>query len=331
LAERRVRLEAETQLSAQEKVLLQQEKVEDSLVEKILWLERELSKARLLSKTQNKLVQDVLKRQKKKAKVSSFPDPRESQKCQEAIQVLNASFQGQGLAGFRFFEIQKILGQGKGLRGVDLVLLGERGTTRGMVHAEKLEIILDRSRGSLILRFGGAQRFGRQGVETLSDPWEIALEPREPKIMSLELGNLCRLDGEWPAPPKHRAKKPEDLENRILWTHRLNAFLGLAFPAGGLRVHHLNRAEDLSFYGLDLLGYTEKGVLKSRYHAKRLEIWTDLDSDRVELRFFDGFFQDASGKIVFPSAGFQLVSPALKRKKAERFLAGFCRRYRSGG
>ncbi len=313
-----------------EKNLSKHEAEEEAHFDRIRWLEGQLAKARLMTQTQNHLVKEALKKQQK---TSPLPrqDPLRSRKCQEAVRVLNASFRGQGLAGFRFFEIREVLDKGEGLRGVDLALLGEGGTTRGMVHAEKLELVLNRSKGNLKMLFRGAQRFGRQGVETLADPWEVVLEPREPKIMSLELGGLCQLGGSWPSAPAPRRKKPEDLENRILWANRLNAFLRRAFPKAGLRVHHLDRAEDLSFYGLDLLGYTEKGVLKSRYHAKRLEIWTDLDSNRVELRFFDGFFQDAGGKLVFPAAGFQLVSPTLGRKKAERFLAGFCRRYRSGG
>ncbi len=330
IAERRARDQAETRLFHLNQELRKEEAEGEARFERIEWLEKQLAKTRLLARTQNKLVKEVLKKRTKEESLQA-PVPPRSRKCQEAVRLLNASFRRQGLADFRFFEISGILEKGKGLEGVDLALLGDGGITRGMVRAERLELVLDRSKGSLKMLFHQAQRFGRQGVEALEDPWEVSLEPREPKIMSLELGELCRLEGSWPVPPKIRRKKPEDLENRILWTKRLNSFLRRAFPKEGLRVHHLDRAEDLSFYGLDLLGYSEKGVLKSRYHAKRLEIWTDLDSNRVELRFFEGFFQDSGGKLVFPKAGFQRVSPALGRKKAERFLAGFCRRYRSGG
>lgn len=329
-AERGERLGAQAKLSEARGEVRRLEGDQEAQLDRIQWLERELSKARLLTKKQNQLVEQVLEK-KRREKPQNPVDPLVGRRSQESIRVLNAAFWGQGLGGFRFFEIRQVLEKGAGLLGVELALLGEAGTTKGMIHAERLRLILDRSKGVLKLRFEGARRYGRQGVETLRDPWEIDLEPREPKIMSLELGSLCELRGNWPPPSKPHNKKPEDLENRLLWTRRLNAFLRRAFPEEGLRVHQLARAENLSFFGLDLLGYSEKGILKSRYHAGRLEIWTDLDSDRVELRFFDGFYQDARQKLVFPEAGFQLVSPALKRQKAERFLAGFCRRYRSGG
>lgn len=220
--------------------------------------------------------------------------------------------------------------EAKRLGDVRLLVMDAEGLPTGVLLAGSCRIHLDRANGKAwlaledVVRVLNRKRFPRQ------DEYRVDFEPPDPRAFELELQDWIHAQGEYPKPKADPVPKTSQLPEIALWKDRLSAFLDYAAGDGRFVLYRLAGIDRETFLGVEILGYTRKGVWKNRIVARRLEVWIDEDTDRVELRLLDGHLESSAGKSTFPKKrSYRLPLASVGGRKTQKLLMGMVRRFRS--
>lgn len=310
--------------SAQDGLLVEKARLECRLLEQELRRRRQLDSITALGAR----LQEIESQADEVAAPATATDRDRLRARVELTRKVNRLIRRNGADWVRFLEIAGR--EGRSLLGVRLLLLDEDGLPDGAFLAERCALELDRGTGLAALVLSGVVRVIDRARLPRIETHRVEFEPPDVRGFEVELAPYLSIKGEYPAPEAKAPLSREDLEELLLWRDRLTAFLARAGGEDRLELHRLEDLGPAAFLGVEVLGYTKKGLWLRRLKAARLEVWVDEDTEAVELRLQDGFMDSSAGRTAFPAErSFRYPLRGLSRSEAERLLTGFVHRFRS--
>jgi hypothetical protein len=247
---------------------------------------------------------------------------------QDRLLRINQAMRRTGADWLRFLEIGDVVQ--RELHDVRLLTTNDAGIVDGAFAAGRCRIELDRAASRVritlfdVVRIEGKNRSPRQTDHL------VEFEPIDPRAFEVEMQPSLIVTGDWPAPPPRPPVTVGELETLTLMRERLGTLLARSAGSERMEVFALGRVAERAFHDVEILGYTAKGRLERRLRAARLEVWVDGDTAAVELRLYDGFLEDATSKIGFPTdRPYRLALAGITAPDAERALTGYVQTYRS--
>ncbi len=291
-----------------------------------LW--EQLDEAREWKNGRDRLLEEVEKKLALRSKRPPQPDWKKRLARARAMlpltEALNRCLRLSGYSRLRFFSIQGR--EGKTLLGVDLHHLDASGLVDHVVKAEKLYLTLDPGARTLRLTSPrGKELDGGKWVSFGREGWELVLpgiDPKPWKGLGFPVVEIL------PEPPRKRPEAPPfPYEERRSWLDRFQALL-LGEPSLQGRIFRLVSLGGLTprgFKGVELLGYTPKGLLVERFRAKELRV-ERASGQGIRFVLLQGSHESSLGKQPLPPGGFLLYFPGAKasewaRSLGDRFLA----------
>lgn len=214
------------------------------------------------------------------------------------IQRLNHAIRVYGRAQLRVHDVSAV--EGGEIASLRLLSLDGDGVPIGLYRAAKARIEVDRStQVATIVMQDVVETIGGVDRPQLAEQ-RLRFELESPRAFIAELEPLVHLTGVWPETVVEAPKPIESLIERGLWRERFESFLEGIVGEQRFRLQSVGAIDMPRLHDVELVVCNEHGIWQRRIQAKRLEVFVDDASGRVEFLLRDGFIESTLGKIDLP-------------------------------
>ena len=227
-----------------------------------------------------------------------------------------------GHNGLRLLDARSLTADGFG--AIELLVAGSDHLPSAFYFVEKLQIVIDRERSEVELRFcGGRVLQGGASEELPADGITIRLRDIDGPYWERRLATIATAVGEYPVVRAElEAQRRMDPLTMDAWRWRLQDLLArggteLAWDFGRFRL-----LDGAHFLDASIHGYGTDGLLAQSASAGRLAVEIDRELGTVSLLLFDGVLRKAGGDTTIPASGYRMLLPSLKPQDAIDAMLG---------
>jgi hypothetical protein len=247
------------------------------------------------------------------------PMPEGVRQCLASLQQL---LRTQGFHGPRFLRAERV--DGDGLHGVEMLDVDAQNLDVTFISAKTMTASLDRSAGTLELRFvTGVRTVAGQPTALPEDGHALLFRDVDGRAVEAALPYLVRASGAYTEPePAKKRSTDVDASTRRQWLERFDRVLADAGTQPKWRVNRFRGMADGQFLQVELVGTDEQRHVVAGAHCERMAVEVDPVTATVSLRLQNGVLRRSGVESSISGEGYRMLLPKLTVKQATDAMFG---------